>query len=89
MDISRLSLLAVSDTGFVFDPRTGHSYTVNATGLRVLRDLRKGQPISATIAEFQDSYDSVGNLESDLRAFAEALSAYELIDSSEQGRAIP
>jgi len=44
MDIQTLQLrdLAVSDSGFVFDPMTGHSFTVNPTGLCVLQGLKEG-----------------------------------------------
>ena len=37
----RLRQLAVSDTGFVFDPQTGQSFTVNATGRLVLDCLKR------------------------------------------------
>jgi Coenzyme PQQ synthesis protein D (PqqD) len=34
--------LALSDTGFVFNPLTGHTFTVNATGQLALRCLKDG-----------------------------------------------
>jgi len=37
-----LSDLAISDTGFVFDPSAGGTYSVNPTGLCVLRALKEG-----------------------------------------------
>jgi PqqD family protein of HPr-rel-A system len=37
---SPVSELAVSETGFVFDPRTGATFSVNQTGLAVLTALR-------------------------------------------------
>ena len=40
--MERLARLALNDEGFVFDPATGTSYTVNPTGLLVLRALRDG-----------------------------------------------
>jgi hypothetical protein len=39
---SRLRDLALSDTGFVFDPLTGHTFTVNLTGQLALRCLKEG-----------------------------------------------
>ncbi len=42
MDTTSLRELAVSDTGFVFDPYTGHTFTVNATGLALLKELAHG-----------------------------------------------
>jgi hypothetical protein len=40
--LERLKDLAISDRGFVFDPHTGASYSLNPTGLVVLRGLRDG-----------------------------------------------
>jgi len=34
--------LALSDSGFVFDPLTGHTFTVNPTGQLALRCLKDG-----------------------------------------------
>ncbi len=42
LDTSSLRDLAISDTGFVFDPYTGHTFTVNATGLVLLKELARG-----------------------------------------------
>jgi hypothetical protein len=39
---SRLAELAISDTGFIFDPGTGATFNVNATGLIALSALREG-----------------------------------------------
>lgn len=40
MQANRLSELALSDSGFVFDPMTGHTFTVNPSGLHILRWLK-------------------------------------------------
>lgn len=42
LDTTRLRDLAVSDSGFVFDPTTGHTYTLNASALAALRALKDG-----------------------------------------------
>jgi PqqD family protein of HPr-rel-A system len=39
---ARLRELALSDSGFVFDPMTGHTFTVNPSGLQILRWLKDG-----------------------------------------------
>jgi hypothetical protein len=39
---TRLAELAVSETGFIFDPGTGATFNVNATGLVALVALREG-----------------------------------------------
>jgi hypothetical protein len=55
--ISKLQELAISDTGFVFDPVSGYSFTVNQTGLFILRCLKEGlstdEIVPAVEAEFE------------------------------------
>lgn len=41
--MNRLSQLALSDEGFVFDPQTGDSFQVSETGIAVLRALKEGR----------------------------------------------
>ena len=42
LDVSRLKQLAINESGFVFDPVTGHTFTLNDTGLAVLQRLKDG-----------------------------------------------
>lgn len=42
MAANHLKELALSDSGFVFDPFTGATFTVNQTGLATLQALREG-----------------------------------------------
>ena len=39
----RLSQLALSDEGFVFDPQTGDSFQVSETGMVVMHALKEGR----------------------------------------------
>jgi hypothetical protein len=81
MEKSPLAMLAISDTGFVFDPRTGHSYTVNSTGLALLRALKQGLSISAAQAEVEHAFECAGNIAGDVNRFVNALANNELIDN--------
>ncbi len=45
-----LSELALSESGFVFDPRSGATFSVNPTGLVLLRALQAGTPREALAA---------------------------------------
>ena len=40
--MQRLRSLALNPDGFAFDPTTGESFTLNATGLVILEGLREG-----------------------------------------------
>ena len=57
LDTSHLGSLAISDVGFVFDPLTGHTYNVNATGLAVLRALKEGDEPAAVVARLRETFD--------------------------------
>ena len=41
--MNRLSKLAINEEGFVFDPTTGDSFTLNPTGLFIVNNLREGK----------------------------------------------
>lgn len=69
-----LARLAISESGFVFDPSTGHSFIVNETGLVVLRRLQAGSPMRDLIDTLQDDYDaSAAELERDVLEFVGTL----------------
>lgn len=52
----RLSRIAVSDTGFIFDPQTGQSFTLNRTGLVTLSHLKRGSTIDETADQLARQY---------------------------------
>jgi hypothetical protein len=60
-----LADFALSDSGFIFDPRSGTTFTVNVTGLAVLLALRAGREPRAIPAllreQFADVRDDVGD----------------------------
>ncbi|MGD8592597.1 MAG: PqqD family protein [Gammaproteobacteria bacterium] len=53
-----LRRLAVSESGFVFDPVSGHNFTVNDTGLVILRRLQHDQDFSRLLQELQQEFDA-------------------------------
>ena len=56
---TRLRELAISESGFVFDPHTGHAFTVNATGLVLLRILHSGCGLDQAAEKLRDAFDVV------------------------------
>ena len=63
--------LAISESGFVFDPMSGHHFTVNETGLEILRLLQKEQDLDALLAKLAREYSaSPKELERDVLEFA-------------------
>ena len=53
----RLKQLAMSDTGFIFDPQSGQSFTVNKTGHVVLSMLKNNATTEATARELAERCD--------------------------------
>lgn len=50
--------IAVSDTGFIFDPTTGNSFTTNHCGLQVIRLLKEGHSLEEIEQELTAEYDA-------------------------------
>lgn len=55
-----LDHLALSPSGFVFDPHTGATFTANPTALRLLTGLRDGRSLDALVAEVEGNFDTRG-----------------------------
>jgi hypothetical protein len=66
-----LKRLAISDSGFIFDPVTGESFTANLTALAILRLARNGEsPRGLAEALTQEFEVEVEDAERDLIEFA-------------------
>ncbi|MGC8866212.1 MAG: HPr-rel-A system PqqD family peptide chaperone [Bacteroidales bacterium] len=73
--------LAINDTGFAFDPLTGHSYTLNPMALEIIMEIKQGhteEEIAQSLAENFDAEPTV--IKKDLLDFLELLRHYELLD---------
>lgn len=78
---TRLGDLAISDSGFVFDPYTGASFTVNGTGLLLLRALKDGVvDRDGLLARLDEAFDADGaDPGRDVDDFLSQLRRYELV----------
>jgi hypothetical protein len=54
---TRLSELAINDRGFVFDPISGLSFSVNATGRFLLEQLKAGAEPAGLPQQLMRSFD--------------------------------
>lgn len=76
----RLGDLALSDTGFVFDPYSGSTFTVNATGLAVLNALKEGLGRDGLAARVRERFDARGaDVARDVDDFVAALRQYGIL----------
>lgn len=73
--------IALSDSGFIFNPATGESYNVNNTGAAIMALLKKGlgpKEIPAALAlEFDVAENTV---ERDVQDFMNMLMHYQLME---------
>lgn len=73
-DTSRLKDLAISETGFIFDPMSGATFTVNAAGACIIQCLREGRRRSDIIARLRNTFTvENSDLDSDLGEFIRLL----------------
>ena len=75
--LQNIQRLAISESGFVFDPVSGHNFTVNETGLMILRLLQKSTELQSLLEEIQHQYEiSASQAERDILEFAAILRDY-------------
>lgn len=75
--LSSMQRLAISESGFVFDPVTGHNFTVNETGMAILRLLQKDNDVRHLLSSLEEEYDvNSRELERDTMDFVGALKDY-------------
>ncbi|ODT76534.1 hypothetical protein ABS71_03305 [bacterium SCN 62-11] len=72
-----LRQLAVSDSGFLFDPRSGQSYSLNPTALEALEMMRLGFSLRQTAEELAKAYATTPEqAEGGLESFVQQLGRY-------------
>jgi len=70
----RLRDLAVSETGFVFDPYSGATFSLNASALCLLRGLKEGLDREELVDRLEELFDVTdADLSRDIDEFLELL----------------
>ncbi|MEI6047449.1 MAG: PqqD family protein [Bacteroidota bacterium] len=73
--------IALSENGFVFNPTTGDSFTMNNTGKEVIMLIKEGKNINQITELMMEKYDVDHNtLERYLSDFVNDLSVNNLMD---------
>jgi hypothetical protein len=74
-DAALLARMAASDNGFVFDPVSGNSFTLNPTGLDLFRIFLRHRVLKEVLAEVGAEYEvRLPEVERDILEFAAVLS---------------
>lgn len=73
--------IALSDSGFVFDPATGNSFTTNPIGLEIIQLLKQDRSPEEIQAEILTNYETdQETVERDLSDFINVLSRMKLAE---------
>lgn len=77
--------IAISDSGFIFNPSSGDSFSSNAIGLEIIQYLKEDKSKEDILEKIKEKYDvESGTLEKDIQDFLQMLSTYQLIQHYEQ-----
>jgi hypothetical protein len=74
--------IATSDSGFIFNPSTGDSFTANPIAAEIIQFLKQGESMSTIKKNLLDKYDvDGGQLERDIDDFMSQLKDGNLLES--------
>ena len=75
--------LAISETGFLYLPSSGETFTSNEIGKNIIRLLQKGEDQKNIVKQVTNEYDVDKNtFEKDLDDFISQLHQFKLIEES-------
>ncbi len=74
--------IAISDSGFMFDPTSGDSYSLNAVGIDIIQHLKLNLDDEDIIRELHKKYDADKTIiEKNYFDFMDMLKQYNLIEN--------
>ena len=75
------SNIAISESGFLFLPTTGETFTLNHIRSRILTELKSGKQVNSIFENFTAEYDvDQKTFEKDLSDFINQLKNYRLVE---------
>ncbi len=75
--------IAISDSGFLFNPATGESFTVNPIGLEIINLLREGKTEKEICQAVTDDYSvELPVVERDFHDFIHLIKQHQLADTN-------
>ncbi len=77
---TKLNDLAISTSGFVFDPFTGSTFSVNLAGQSILNGLKEGGSRKKILARLEEEFDDIeGDLIRDIDEFVSMLKQHGIL----------
>ncbi|HMV65409.1 MAG TPA: HPr-rel-A system PqqD family peptide chaperone [Myxococcota bacterium] len=72
--------LAISPSGFVFDPRSGATFSLNESGRLIVEGLRDGDDLASIVRRLEDRFDTAGaDLQRDVLELVRLLQEHGLV----------
>ncbi|MEG3640491.1 PqqD family protein [Magnetococcus sp. PR-3] len=80
MNRDRLARLAINEEGFVFDPQTGESFTINQVAHTLLKSINAGDDEAQMVVSLCETYEvTETTARRDVRDFLDSLHGLKLI----------
>lgn len=77
--------IAISDSGFIFNPSSGDSFSANYIGLEIIKLLKDGKTKKEISDIITDNYSvDASSFEKDFNDFVQMLFSFQLIPNYEQ-----
>ena len=77
--------VAISDSGFIFNPSTGDSYSTNPIGIEIIQMLKDGKSVDEIKGYVNNTYQTDStSIEKDLYDFVTMLDKYKLTEQDEK-----
>ncbi len=73
--------LAISENGFVFNPTTGDSFSVNELGALIINQIKSGKSKDEIISSISQEYNAEkSTIEKDFSEYLNVLSNHQLLE---------
>jgi hypothetical protein len=77
--------IAISESGFLFNPSNGESFSVNPVGVDIISKLKEGKTLEQITKHVLAAYDTDEiTVEKDLQDFMSILKNYSLLQGDEK-----
>lgn len=79
------SNIALSESGFIFNPNTGESFTLNPTGQQIIELIKEGKEFDEINEYFLENFETEESIfEKDFEDFMHMLTSYQMLETSEE-----
>ncbi|NUM33637.1 MAG: PqqD family protein [Candidatus Brocadiae bacterium] len=85
MSFARLKQIAISDSGFIFNPLNGDMFQANSTGLFLLEQCKQQKSIEDILSAFVEEFDVEKiEAEKDFDLFLKQIAIYGIIEKKQE-----